>query len=214
MNCGGASISAIRCASRKTLVGVWCASAAAHLFSCGRSRRCAGASIAGAVPRKRPATALHGPAGIRACSIRPCATACSCMASARSAAACGVPLRASCSVRHCTVSWINSHQAPQSKRPPRWGVAFFFVAPGSDLLSHGLSHTTIGACAFHCRVRDGIGWDHAAISAREAVESAQVCARLAWGWDVTRTDLSPADVPSRNRWSLSVRLLRRRLGVI
>jgi hypothetical protein len=44
------------------------------------------------------------------------------------------------------------------------------VAPGSDLLSHGLSHTTIGAGAFHFRVRDGIGWDHAAVSAREAEE--------------------------------------------
>src|SRR4249920_1034195 len=50
------------------------------------------------------------------------------------------------------------------------GAAFFFKAPGSDLLSHGLSHTTIGAGAFHFRVRDGIGWDHAAVSAREAVE--------------------------------------------
>ena len=46
----------------------------------------------------------------------------------------------------------------------------FFEAPGSDLLSHGLSHTTIGAGAFHFRVRDGIGWDHAAVSAREAVK--------------------------------------------
>jgi hypothetical protein len=44
-------------------------------------------------------------------------------------------------------------------------------APGGDLLSHGLSHTTIGACAFHFRVRDGIGWYHAAVSAREAEPS-------------------------------------------
>ena len=50
-------------------------------------------------------------------------------------------------------------------------------APGSDLLSHGLSHTTIGAGAFHFRVRDGNGWDHAAVSAREAVEVAATLRR-------------------------------------
>ena len=49
-------------------------------------------------------------------------------------------------------------------------------APGSDLLSHGLSHTTIGAGAFHFRVRDGIGWYHAAVSAREAVKPSRSCA--------------------------------------
>ena len=34
-------------------------------------------------------------------------------------------------------------------------------------------HTTIGAAAFHFRVRDGIGWDHSAMAAREGVEAAQ-----------------------------------------
>ena len=38
---------------------------------------------------------------------------------------------------------------------------------------HDKCHTTIGAGAFHCRVRDGIGWDHAAIAAREGVEAAR-----------------------------------------
>lgn len=42
-------------------------------------------------------------------------------------------------------------------------------APGDDLLSHGLSHTTIGAAAFHFRVRDGIGWFHSANFTRETV---------------------------------------------
>src|SRR5690606_40457896 len=42
-------------------------------------------------------------------------------------------------------------------------------APGDDLLSHGLSHTTIGAAAFHFRVRDGIGWFHSADFTRERV---------------------------------------------
>ena len=31
-------------------------------------------------------------------------------------------------------------------------------------------HTTIGAAAFHFRVRDGIGWDHSAVVTRERVE--------------------------------------------
>ena len=43
-------------------------------------------------------------------------------------------------------------------------------APGDDLLLHGLSHTTIGAVAFHFRVRDGIGWFHNAMVTRERVE--------------------------------------------
>ena len=58
-----------------------------------------------------------------------------------------------------------------TKNPPIKGSVGLDEAPGSDLLSHGLSHTTIGAGAFHFRVRDGIGWDHAAISARELGES-------------------------------------------
>jgi len=31
-------------------------------------------------------------------------------------------------------------------------------------------HTTIGAAAFHFRVRDGIGWCHSAMITRERVE--------------------------------------------
>ena len=72
-------------------------------------------------------------------------------------------------------------------------------APGSDLLSHGLSHTTIGACAFHFRVRDGIGWDHAAVSAREAEEFAQRALR--------QTRIGTWDVSSR-RCSHERRVLR------
>ncbi len=47
--------------------------------------------------------------------------------------------------------------------------AFWGKAPGDDLLLHGLSHTTIGAVAFHFRVRDGIGWFHNAMVTRETV---------------------------------------------
>ena len=36
------------------------------------------------------------------------------------------------------------------KNPPSFEDGLFrYKAPGGDLLLHGLSHTTIGACAFH-----------------------------------------------------------------
>ena len=39
--------------------------------------------------------------------------------------------------------------------------------PGDDLLSRGLSQSTIGAGAFHYRVRDGIGWMCSAMITRQ-----------------------------------------------
>jgi hypothetical protein len=61
----------------------------------------------------------------------------------------------------------------------------------NDLLLHGLSHTTIGAVAFHFRVRDGNGWDHNAIVTEQAGEAShstwEVGMRLlAGGGEVTR----------------------------
>ena len=49
---------------------------------------------------------------------------------------------------------------------------------GDDLLSHGLGHTTIGAGAFHFRVRDGIGWDHTAVVAKDKGEPRSARARM------------------------------------
>lgn len=40
--------------------------------------------------------------------------------------------------------------------------------PGSDLLSHDLSHSTIGAEEFDGRVRDGIGYGLLATTTRPA----------------------------------------------
>ena len=40
--------------------------------------------------------------------------------------------------------------------------------PGSDLLSHALRRSTIGAKGFHGRVRDGIGWFTPAITTRSS----------------------------------------------
>ena len=70
-------------------------------------------------------------------------------------------------------------RTPNKKAELLLELGFRDEAPGNDLLLHGLSHTTIGAGAFHCRVRDGIGWDHAAVSAREAVLVAHCCADFA-----------------------------------
>ena len=43
---------------------------------------------------------------------------------------------------------------------------FYIKKPGSDLLSHGNSHTIIGAKSFHCPVRDGKEWDQVAMVVR------------------------------------------------
>ena len=42
------------------------------------------------------------------------------------------------------------------------------IKPLAVTYSRMRMHTTIGACAFHFRVRDGIGWYHTAMAAREA----------------------------------------------
>ena len=61
----------------------------------------------------------------------------------------------------------------KEKRRILLGSGVLGKAPGDDLLLHGLSHTTIGAVAFHFRVRDGIGWFHNAMVTRETVGGAQ-----------------------------------------
>ena len=58
---------------------------------------------------------------------------------------------------------------PKKNAGSNEGSGVWFKAPGDDLLLHGLSHTTIGAVAFHFRVRDGIGWFHNAMVTRETV---------------------------------------------
>lgn len=60
------------------------------------------------------------------------------------------------------------------RNPPSIRIEGSGKAPGDDLLSHGLSHTTIGAAAFHFRVRDGIGWFHSANFTRETVGASPV----------------------------------------
>src|SRR5690606_12317073 len=67
------------------------------------------------------------------------------------------------------------------EKPPPCGRGFWDKAPGDDLLLHGWCHSTIGAAAFHFRVRDGIGWFHSAMVAREGVEGRACARRLTWG---------------------------------
>ena len=55
----------------------------------------------------------------------------------------------------------------KTKGPLLRAAQMFEGVLGDDLLSHGLSHTTIGADAFHFRVREGIGWDHTAVVAKD-----------------------------------------------
>lgn len=66
----------------------------------------------------------------------------------------------------------------KEQTPSPVGLRVWGKAPGDDLLSHGLSHTTIGAAAFHFRVRDGIGWFHSANFTRETVGASPVAASL------------------------------------
>ena len=49
---------------------------------------------------------------------------------------------------------------------------------GNDLLSRALRHSTIGAEAFHGRVRDGIGWGRLAI----ITSPAQGRDKMIWIW--------------------------------
>src|SRR6476469_5973788 len=81
--------------------------------------------------------------------------------------------------------WMAEHQS-QKRTPPRFRGGVLGKAPGDDLLLHGLSHTTIGAGAFHCRVRDGNGWDHTAKVARELVRVALITSARSLHWDLGR----------------------------
>ena len=83
-------------------------------------------------------------------------------------------------------------RSPTKQKATRLGWPLLCEAPGSDLLSHGLSHTTIGADAFHFRVRDGIGWYHVAMSAREAVRPVAFARLASMGLGRNKASLSPA----------------------
>lgn len=52
------------------------------------------------------------------------------------------------------------------QKTPQTGAFGKKKSPGSDLLSHGKTRSNIGAGGFHCRVRNGFGWDTSAMTAR------------------------------------------------
>jgi hypothetical protein len=63
--------------------------------------------------------------------------------------------------------------------------------PGSDLLSQGLSHSTIGAEEFNGRVRDGIGFKLLARTTRPAKDKDTKQARSLWRsgeWGVANSE--------------------------
>ena len=67
--------------------------------------------------------------------------------------------------------------------------------PGSDLLSQGLSHSTIGAEAFNGRVRDGIGLRRFAKTTRPAKDKKTKQAIFAFSSGLTRLILSGSSRP-------------------
>ena len=108
---------------------------------------------------------------------------------------CGTPTRF---VRHA------AFPPRQRERPDPVGSGLSGKAPGDDLLLHGLSHTTIGAAAFHFRVRDGIGWFHSAMVARERGEgrrrpyvSGMGPRRPLISWEVANIEAIPASTCCR-----------------
>src|SRR5690242_4071087 len=93
--------------------------------------------------------------------------------------------RSQTAVARPTLAWFvlpGQDAAERTKmKTPVFRRGFWLEAPGSVLLLHGECQTTIGAGAFHFRVRDGIGWDHTAMAARESVRCAQLCAASSMG---------------------------------
>ena len=70
--------------------------------------------------------------------------------------------------RFCHSVQVGHIVKPQiTKKATPIGVAFSIILkPGSDLLSHGNSHTIIGDALFHCCVRDGNRWFQSSMAAR------------------------------------------------
>ena len=59
---------------------------------------------------------------------------------------------------------------PGKRKPPQENPAGVLGKALAMTYSRMRMHTTIGAAAFHFRVRNGIGWFHSAMVTRERVE--------------------------------------------
>src|ERR1044071_391524 len=65
--------------------------------------------------------------------------------------------------------------------------------PGDDLLSRVLRRSTIGAGAFHGRVRDGIGCSRSASITRPAKDSCQIWSQRIREWALTMRAIKPIE---------------------
>ncbi len=99
---------------------------------------------------------------------------------------------------------IRSMQSPRT----RIVLVTALGKPGDDLLSQVLRLSTIGAGAFHGRVRDGIGCRHSAKITRPAkggiksgLNAHPICARI-------RTRSSSAKRGSALRWALTMKAIK------
>ena len=63
---------------------------------------------------------------------------------------------------------LTSYRAAPSRVGFSFGMFGWIGRPGGDLLSRVLRHSTMGAGAFHVRVRDGIGCRFPAIATRSS----------------------------------------------
>src|ERR1700760_3362793 len=84
--------------------------------------------------------------------------------------------------------------------------------PGSDLLSQGLSHSTIGAEEFNGRVRDGIGFKLLARTTRPAkdkeTKQASTLSRLGEQQATNRAFSIRRLLPANVRWTLTMRAIK------
>ena len=76
----------------------------------------------------------------------------------------------------CNANHPYSAHKKVKKKPPHWEDMGRLEKNKTLAVTYSRMqvHTTIGAAAFHFRVRDGIGWFHNAIAARERVEEAHL----------------------------------------
>ena len=90
----------------------------------------------------------------------------------------------------------------KANTPTEIGEGVWRIKPLAVTYSCMQVHTTIGAAAFHFRVRDGIGWDHSAMAAREGVEAAQKRQLQEFGKRVTSVRILPE--PARGEGHLGL----------
>ena len=111
---------------------------------------------------------------------------------------------------------MSSWDRAQQKTPPPGGDGVFVFMtskeeflvlgrPGSDLLSQGLSHSTIGAEEFNGRVRDGIGLRLFARTTRPAKDKEYEASDLCWATSASHFTLVAGFAAL---WTLKMRAIK------